>query len=91
MLRRRGPALRASFTFPGGRPVVFFCSPPYLLRIDVLGEAGRHRPVRAAQHDHARIAQQVERVTRWQARGCAVWAHQEEEDFAGRRRRGGCI
>jgi hypothetical protein len=70
--------------------VIFFCSSPDFLRVDVLGEAGRHRPVRAAQDDYARIAQQVKRVTRWQARGCAVSAHQdEEEEIAGRR--GGCI
>ena len=78
MLRRRGLALRVSLPSPGRSSVVFFGGPPYLLRIDVLGEAGRHRPVRAAQDDHARIAQQVQRVARGQARGFAVWAHQEE-------------
>jgi hypothetical protein len=81
--RRRGPASRISLPFPDGPSVVFFCRPPYLLRIDVLGEAGRHRPVRAAQHDYPRIAHEVQRVGRGQARGFAVSAHQEEEEFAG--------
>jgi hypothetical protein len=92
-LRRRAQPGSGSLTvgFQLHSGAVFFCSPPYLFWIDVIGEAGYHRPIRPAQHDHARIVQQVERVTRWQARGCAVWAHQEEEDFAGHRRRGGCI
>src|SRR5215212_12199920 len=91
MVRRRSPPLRGS-PFPRrSLSVVFFCRPPYLLRIDVLGEAGRHRPVRAAQDDHARIAQQVQRVARGQVGGRVVLAHQEEKKFAARRRRGGCI
>src|SRR5215213_5831252 len=85
MVRRRSPPLRGS-PFPRrSLSVVFFCRPPYLLRIDLLGEAGRHRPVRAAQDDHARISQQVQRVARWQAGGRVVLVHQQE--LAGR---GGC-
>jgi hypothetical protein len=84
--------LRGALPSPGDPPVVFFCSPPYILRIDVLGEAGRHRPVCAAQDDHARIAHEVQRVARWQAGSRVVLAHQEEEEeeFAGGRR-GCCI
>jgi hypothetical protein len=36
--------------------MVFFGSPPYLLRIVVLGEADHHRPVCPAHDDHAGIA-----------------------------------
>jgi len=36
--------------------VIFFGGPPYLLWIDVVGEAGHHRPVFTAQDDEARIA-----------------------------------
>ncbi len=39
--------------------VIFLGGLPYLLRIDVVGEAGHHRPVFTAQHDHARITNQV--------------------------------
>jgi hypothetical protein len=34
------PYLKGLSPFPGSSSVVFFGSPPYLLRIDVLGEAG---------------------------------------------------
>ena len=39
--------------------MVFLGRLTYLLRIDVVGEAGHHRPVFTAQHDHARITKQV--------------------------------
>jgi hypothetical protein len=44
--------------------LVFCGGPPYLLRIDVVGEAGHHRPVFMDQGDHARIAHQIEPVAR---------------------------
>jgi hypothetical protein len=39
--------------------VIFFSRLTYLLRIGVVGEAGHYRPVFTAQHDHARITNQV--------------------------------
>ena len=89
MAKARPYALRVPSPSPGGPPVVFFRGPSDLLRVDVPGEAGRHRPVFAAQRDHARVAQQIQRVARRQAPARVVLAHQEEG--CEERRRDGCI
>ena len=67
MAEARPYALRVPSPFPGAPPVVFFRGPSNLLRVDVPAEAGRHTPVFAEQRDHARVAQQVQRVARGQA------------------------
>ena len=55
--------------------MVFFDGPPDLLGVDIVSEAGHDRLVFAAQHDHARVAQQVQRVSAGQARRFAFSAH----------------
>ena len=55
--------------------MVFFGGSPDLLGVDVVGEAGNDPLVFAAQHDHARVAPQVQRVTVGQACRFAFSAH----------------
>ena len=55
--------------------MVFFGDPPDLLGVDVVGEAGNDPLVFAAQHDHARVAKQVQRVASGQAPRPFVRAH----------------
>jgi hypothetical protein len=45
---------------------------PYLLGVDVSGEAGHYPLARSAEHDDARIARQVERVAGCQIGGVLV-------------------
>ena len=52
----------------GGPLVGFLGGPPYLLRVDVAGEARHDPPVRAAQDDDARVAYEVEAVAGGQLR-----------------------
>jgi hypothetical protein len=80
---RPSPA-RVSIRIPGGPSVLFFRSPPCLLGVAVLGEADRHRPVRACTN-HARIAQQLCPVARQQARRSFVSAHREQQRRLARR------
>ena len=53
---------------------VFFGGLPYLLLIGEGGEAAHDRLVGTAQHDDARIAEQVQMVALWQA-GSKVLAY----------------
>ena len=59
----------------GGSLVVFLSSPPYLLRVDVVGEARHDPPVGPTQDDDARIFHEVETVAGWQPRVFLVVAH----------------
>jgi hypothetical protein len=51
---------------------IFLGGTPYLLGVDVSGEAGHYPLARSAEHDHARIARQVEGVAGWQIGGVFV-------------------